>query len=94
MVGRGSYGIVYAAVYDGAACVVKEMHPHLIKRRQNRQTPVQLVFEEINILSSLRHPNILQFLGVHFLQENFAIDLPIPCNISYGEDVEKFVCCA
>ena len=79
VLGRGSYGIVYAAVYDGAACVVvKEMHPYLIKRRQNRQTPVQLVFEEINILSSLRHPNIVQFLGVHFLQENFAIDLPIP----------------
>ena len=42
VLGRGSYGTVYPAVYDGAACVVKEMHPHLIKRRQNRQTPVQL----------------------------------------------------
>ena len=85
VLGRGSYGIVYAAVYDGGACVVKEMHPYLIKRRQNRQTPVQLVFEEINILSSLRHPNIVQFLGVHFLQENFAIDLPrIPILVMEG----------
>ena len=76
--GRGSYGTVYAALYDGKACVVKQMHPYLQGVNRNTPTPVELIFEEINILSSLRHPSIVQFLGVHFLQDNFSSDSLIP----------------
>ena len=76
--GRGSYGTVYAALYDDKACVVKEMHPYLQHVNRNKHAPVELVFEEINILSSLRHPSIVQFLGVHFVQDNFSTDSSIP----------------
>ena len=77
-IGRGSYGTVFAALYDGKACVVKEMHPYLQGVKRSKNTPVELIFEEINILSSLRHPSIVQFLGVHFMQDNFSSDAPIP----------------
>ena len=76
--GRGSYGTVFAALYDGKACVVKQLHPYLQGVNRNTPTPVELIFEEINILSSLRHPSIVQFLGVHFLQDNFSSDSLIP----------------
>ena len=75
--GRGAYGTVYGALYDGKPCVVKEMHPFL-QSVKHKHAPVELIFEEINTLSSLRHPNIVQFLGVYFVQENFATDSQIP----------------
>ena len=35
LLGRGSYGTVYAALYDGKACLVKQMHPYLQGVNQN-----------------------------------------------------------
>ena len=72
--GRGAYGTVHAAVYDGKSCVVKEIHPVI----QHNHSPLELVFEEINTLSSLRHPSVVQFLGVYFKQEGSSSDPPIP----------------
>ena len=68
-IGRGSYGTVYAAVYDGKPCVAKEMHSYLNQPHQGRQntaTPLEVFFKEINTLSTLKHPSIVQFLGVYF----------------------------
>ena len=59
--GRGSYGTVYAAVLDGKPCVTKELHPHL-----SHQSDGQNIIKEINTLSTLKHPSIVQFLGVYF----------------------------
>ena len=66
--GRGSYGTVFAAVYDGKPCVAKEMHPYLSHHRggQNAHTPLEIFFKEINTLSNLKHPSIVTFLGVYF----------------------------
>ena len=55
--GKGYYGIVYAAVHNGKPCVAKEVHPHF---------KLETFIREINILSTLKHPSIVQFLGVHF----------------------------
>ncbi|XP_065887091.1 uncharacterized protein [Dysidea avara] len=69
-IGRGSYGTVYAALYDGKPCVAKEMHPYLNQPHQGRHnnvsTPLEIFFKEINTLSTLKHPSIVQFLGVYF----------------------------
>ena len=65
VLGRGSYGIVYAAVYDGKPCVAKEMHPYL-RELTSKHGPAEVCFKEINTLSVLRHPSIVQFLGVYF----------------------------
>jgi len=62
--GRGSYGIVYAAEYYGKPCVAKELHAHL--NQHNTPEPLEDLYKEINTLASLKHPSIVQFLGVHF----------------------------
>ena len=64
--GSGSYGTVYCAVYNGKPCVVKEMHPFSKVVYKDGPTPLDMCIKEINTLSSLRHPSIVQFLGVYF----------------------------
>ena len=68
-VGQGSYGIVYSAVYNGKSCVAKVMHPHLIQANQ-KHTNLEPILREISTLSSLRHPSIVQFLGVLIKEES------------------------
>ena len=58
--GRGSYGTVYAAVHNGKPCVAKEIHPYL------KHDKLETFVREINTLSTLKHPSIVQFLGVYF----------------------------
>ena len=58
--GRGSYGTVYAALHSGKPCVAKQMHPFL------QHDKLEIFVKEINILSTLKHPSIVQFLGVYF----------------------------
>ena len=48
------YGILHDVVCNGQPCVAKAVHPD------------KQFLKEINILSSLNHPNIIQFLGVHY----------------------------
>ena len=62
--GRGSYGIVYAAQYNGKPRVVKELHDHL--SHHNSPEPIEDLYKEINTLASLKHPCIVQFLGIYF----------------------------
>ena len=65
-IGRGSFGVVYGAVHGGTQCVAKEIHRNLIGEGVNDNTIVESFIKEINILSTLRHPNIVYFFGVHF----------------------------
>jgi len=71
-IGRGSYGTVYAAEYNGKPCVAKEIHPYLSHHQsgQNISTPLDIFIKEINTLSSLKHPSIVQFLGVYFKKDS------------------------
>ena len=71
-IGSGSYGTVYSAVYNGEPCVAKVMHPHLIQANQ-KHANVEPILREITTLSSLRHPSIVQFLGVHMMDKS-----PVP----------------
>ena len=65
-IGRGSFGVVYGAVYEGTQCVAKEIHSNLIGGGVSNNVVSQSFIKEINILSTLRHPNIVNFFGVHF----------------------------
>ena len=58
--GRGSYGTVHAALHSGKSCAAKQIHPFL------KQNKLENFIREINILSTLKHPSIVQFLGVYF----------------------------
>ena len=71
--GRGSYGTVYAAEYNGKPCVAKEMHPFL-SQFVDKYGSLEVCYKEINTLSTLKHPSIVQFLGVYF-RENSEVPI-------------------
>ena len=66
--GRGAYGKVYAVKYCETICAAKEIHSILIEdvgETERRQT-IDSFLRECRQCSMLRHPNVIQFLGVYY----------------------------
>ena len=61
---RGSYGTIHDAFYEGKTCVVKQIHPIIFKGRG------EILLKEIHLLSTLNHPNIVEFLGVCYKENS------------------------
>ena len=62
--GIGSYGAVYRAKCDQLVCAAKVLHPILFQTRDPAAYRIVERFQqEIECLSGLRHPNIIQYLG-------------------------------
>ena len=69
--GRGSYATVLELEYLGLKCAGKKIHDELLG--QGGITYAVARFrEECRLLSQVRHPNIVQFLGVYFKSEGMA----------------------
>ncbi|XP_065917214.1 serine/threonine-protein kinase D1044.8-like isoform X2 [Dysidea avara] len=66
--GRGAYGRVYAVNYFGTICAAKEIHSILIEGvgQAQMQRTVESFMRECWQCSTLRHPNVIQFLGVYY----------------------------
>ena len=65
--GHGSYATVLELEYMGLKCAGKKIHEQLL--RQGDDTYIVRRFEkECRLLSQVRYPNIVQFLGVYFQQ--------------------------
>ena len=69
-IGAGSYGAVFKARCNGVVCAAKMVHSALIEdlSTQFAQGTVQILKrfqQECELLSALRHPNIVQYLGTH-----------------------------
>ena len=73
ILGIGSYGKVCKAECDGLVCAAKLMHETLFDptaivepglQREHR-LPMRRFEQECDFLSAVRHPNIIQYLGVH-----------------------------
>ena len=63
--GIGSYGAVYKAKCDQLPCAAKILHPVLFQTNDPGSQRILERFEqECGFLSSIRHPNIVQYLGV------------------------------
>ena len=63
--GVGSYGAVYKAKCDQLPCAAKILHPVLFQTNDPGSQRILERFEqECGFLSSIRHPNIVQYLGV------------------------------
>ena len=65
--GHGSYATVLELEYMGLKCAGKKIHEVLVKQGDASYT-VRRFEEECRLLSQVRHPNIVQFLGVYFQQ--------------------------
>ena len=63
--GHGSYATVLELDYMGLKCAGKKIHELLLKQGDTSYT-LQQFEKECRLLSQVRHPNIVQFLGVHF----------------------------
>ena len=63
--GYGSYATVLQLGYMGLKCAGKKIHELLLRQSDTSYT-VRRFEEECRLLSRVRHPNIVHFLGVHF----------------------------
>ena len=73
--GHGSYGAVYKAKCDALPCAAKLIYPVLFASNVSQQAvpsqgkdhrqPMQRFEEECHFLSRIKHPNIVQYLGVY-----------------------------
>ena len=62
--GIGSYGAVYRVKCDQLVCAAKVLHPILFQTRDPAAYRIVQRFEqEIEFLSGLKHPNVIQYLG-------------------------------
>ena len=71
VIGDGSYGSVVELEIPGAKCAAKKIHdffldPKRMPREGIEKTSSEFV-RECQLMSTLRHPHIVQFLGVCFL---------------------------
>ena len=67
--GSGSYGSVYLVTVNGYPCIAKRLHDILVGQSvsdKERSSITRRFREECILLSRLRHPNIVQFIGVHY----------------------------
>ena len=66
--GRGAYGRVYAIKYCQTICAAKETHSILVEGvgQVEMQRTVKAFMKECRQCSKLRHPNVIQFLGVYY----------------------------
>ena len=68
--GGGSYGVVEELEMDGLVCAGKKIYDALIDpENQGAQCMVDRYYSECSLLSELRHPHIVQFLGICFLPD-------------------------
>ena len=69
--GRGAYGKVYAVKYCQTICAAKEIHSILIEDvgEAERKRTIDSFLRECRQCSMLRHPNVIQFLGVYYPTE-------------------------
>ena len=65
--GHGSYATVLELEYMGLKCAGKKIY-NVLLRQGDDSYQVRRFEEECRLLSQVRHPNIVQFLGVYFEQ--------------------------
>ena len=74
--GRGAYGKVHKARYQGKDYAVKEIHPLLIEGvdEEDKEAIKRNFINECLCCSANRHPNIVEFVGVYYSNQS---DIPM-----------------
>lgn len=73
--GRGSYGRVFTVEHCRLVCAAKEIHPILVETAEQKETFKDNFVQECLNCSNIRHPNIVQFMGIFYSPER--ADFPI-----------------
>ena len=81
-IGAGSYGAVYHVKVDGVQCIAKRVHTLLVNDQvpqPDRVRALEKFGSECILLSKLRHPNIVHFVGVHYEKGLGDLSLIMEC---------------
>ena len=91
--GQGAYGVVFKVSVKGLPCIAKRVHDILVNQKrvskEERESLLKRFRNECIILSKLRHPNVVHFVGVHYGTDRSDISLimeSLHCDL--GEFVE------
>ena len=89
--GRGAYGSVFTVKYGGVICAAKKIHPILTDdvSFEQKQAIKDDFIRECLCCSSIRHPNIVQFVGVFYPSAQHS--LPIMVMELMDSSLAKFV---
>jgi len=76
-IGVGAYGRVFEVDYYGTPCAAKEVHSILVHgvSRQDFQQVRDNFLSECQQCAELRHPNVVQFLGVYYKSDSPALPI-------------------
>ena len=80
--GSGAYGVVYKVTVDGVPCIAKRLHDILVDPgvpKRQRASIQQKSHGECVLLSQLRHPNVVHFVGVHYGSNQDDMSLIVEC---------------
>ena len=90
--GRGAFGAVYEVKLNGLPCIAKGLHDILVNYQVSdveKQAIRKRFFDECNLLGTLKHPNIVQFLGVHRTKEDVFLVMEY-MHMDLGHCLETF----
>ena len=81
VLGKGANGKIFKGTWEGAPCAIKEIHSIFAELASEEEfTLFKAAFiEECRRSIRLRHPNIVQFLGVYFRPQEAANLHDLPC---------------
>ena len=69
--GTGSFGSVVEMTVGGTMCAGKKIHVALLDpQAEGMQKMVERFVSECKLISKVRHPNIVQFMGLCFLEDS------------------------
>ena len=78
--GEGAYGCVEELEVNGLICAGKKMYKTLTDSgNEGADHMIQKYYDECQLLSDIHHPNVVQFLGICFLEAppNSPLNLPV-----------------
>ena len=87
--GRGAYGVVYAVKYCQTICAAKTKFTLFWLRgvgQVEMQPTIESFMRECLQCSRVRHPNVIQFLGVYYPTGEGGANRMWPTSDGYGDD--------
>ena len=87
--GTGSYGAVYKAMCDNLLCAGKILHPTLFQSSDpGAMTIIKQFQQECSVLSAIRHPSIVQYLGSY---QDLETQLPVLLMELMDDNLTRFL---